>query len=142
MDTAPIAEDPLLHRLRPVDDPLSEFFWRSGADGVLRCQTCAACGYRSHPPGPVCAHCLSTEVAPQPVSGYGTVLTYTVNVQPWTAGQQPYVIAVVGLDEQADLRLSTNVVDCDPWSVSVGQRVKVAFLERHGYYYPLFRPVR
>ena len=52
------------------------------------------------------------------------------------------VIAVVGLDEQKDLRLSTNIVGCDPWSVAVGQRVKVAFLERHGYFYPLFRPAR
>ncbi|MDG4668091.1 OB-fold domain-containing protein [Mycobacterium sp. 236(2023)] len=140
--TAPRAprvdNDPLAHRQRPVQDPLSEFFWRSGADGVLRIQTCADCGYRTHPPGPVCARCLSAECTPLPVSGYATILTLTVNVQPWTPGLDPYVIALVGLDEQDDLRLTTNIVDGDPWSVNVGDRVRVTFLERHGFFYPLF----
>ena len=136
----PAAVDPLSHRLRPAEDPLTDFFWRSGADGWLRFQTCGACGYRTHPAGPVCARCLSTDLAPQPVSGLGTVVTFTVNVQQWDAGQEPYVIAMVGIDEQADLRLTTNIVECDPWSVAIGDRVSVAFLERHGYFYPLFRP--
>ncbi|WP_254205136.1 Zn-ribbon domain-containing OB-fold protein [Nocardia alni] len=131
----------MLHRLRPQQDPLTEFFWHSGADGLLRVQTCSDCGYRTHPAGPVCARCLSSRVGPQPVSGLGAVLSYTVNVQQWTPGQEPYVVAWVGLDEQEDLRLTTNIVDCDPWSVSIGDRVQVAFLERHGYHYPLFRPV-
>ncbi|HEX3781295.1 MAG TPA: OB-fold domain-containing protein [Pseudonocardiaceae bacterium] len=137
----PIAADPLPHRMRPAEDPLTDFFWHSGADGLLRFQTCSACGYRTHPAGPVCARCLSPEVGPQPVSGLGTVLSHTVNVQQWNPGQEPYVIALVGIDEQDDLRLTTNIVDCDPWSVSVGDRVSVVFLERHGVHYPLFRPV-
>jgi uncharacterized protein len=128
--------------MRPAPDPLTDFFWSSGADGRLRFQTCADCGYRTHPAGPVCARCLSANLAPKPVSGLGTVLTHTVNVQQWNDGQEPYVIAIVGLDEQDDLRLTTNVVGADPWSVSVGDRVQVAFLFRHGYYYPLFRRVR
>jgi uncharacterized OB-fold protein len=68
-------------------------------------------------------------------------LAVTVNVQQWNAGQEPYCIAIVGIDEQDDLRLTTNVVDRDPWSVRIGDRVQVAFLHRHGYYYPLFRKV-
>jgi uncharacterized OB-fold protein len=79
-------------------------------------------------------------VAPQPVSGLATILTYTINVQQWSPDQDPYVIAIVGIDEQEDLRLTTNIVDCDPWSVRIGDRVKVVFLHRHGVYYPLFRP--
>jgi uncharacterized protein len=62
-------------------------------------------------------------------------------VQQWDPGQEPYCIAIVGIDEQDDLRLTTNIVDCDPWSVRIGDRVEVAFLERHGLWYPLFRPV-
>jgi uncharacterized OB-fold protein len=127
--------------MKPAPDPLTDFFWSSGADGQLRFITCADCGYRTHPAGPVCASCLSRNVAPQPVSGRGTVLTSSVNVQQWVAGQQPYVIAIVGLDEQEDLRLTTNVVDADPWSVAIGDRVQVAFQFRHGYYYPLFRKI-
>ena len=119
---------------------MTDFFWHSGADGILRFQTCASCGYRTHPAGPVCARCLSTDLAYQPVSGLATVLTFTVNVQQWNPGQEPYVIAIVGIDEQDDLRLTTNIIECDPWSVAVGDRVSVAFVERHGYHYPLFRP--
>jgi len=138
----PVTADPLLHRVKPAPDPLTEFFWQSGADGRLRFLTCGDCGYRSHPAGSVCARCLSTDVAPQPVSGAATVLAVTVNVQQWNAGQEPYCIAIVGIDEQDDLRLTTNVVDCDPWSARIGDRVQVAFLHRHGYYYPLFRKVK
>lgn len=127
--------------MKPAPDPLTDFFWSSGADGKLRLLTCADCGYRTHPAGPVCALCLSRNVAPQPVSGLGTILTCTVNVQQWVSGQGPYVIALVGLDEQDDLRLATNIVDADPWSVSVGDRVQVRFVARHGVYYPLFSKV-
>ncbi len=136
-----VLDDPLRHRERFGLDGAGDFFWLGGADGKLRFSTCAACGYRTHPGGSVCASCLSRDVAPQPVSGLATVLTYTVNVQRWSPDQDPYVVAIVGIDEQADLRLTTNIVGCDPWSVRVGDRVEVAFLHRHGLHYPLFRPL-
>jgi uncharacterized OB-fold protein len=131
--------DPLLHRERFGLDGSNDFFWLSGADGVLRFWTCAACGYRTHPFGGRCGRCLSDDGAPQPISGRATVLTYTVNVQQWVPGQEPYVIAIVGFDEQDDLRLTSNIIDCDPWSVRIGDRVDVVFLHRQGLYYPLFR---
>ena len=136
-----MSADPLLHRLKPADDPLTDFFWHRGVDGILRIQTCGACGYLTHPAGPVCARCLSTDLAPQPVSGRATVVACTVNTQQWVAGQEPYVIAIVSIEEQPELRLTTNIIDCDPGTVAIGDRVSVAFLERHGYHYPLFRPV-
>ena len=127
--------------MRPAPDPLTDFFWTSGADGTLRFVTCADCGYRTHPASSACARCLSRDVSPQPVSGRGTVLSCTVNVQQWVADQPPYVIALVGIDEQDDVRLTTNIVTDDPWSVAVGDRVQVTFVERHGFYYPLFSRV-
>jgi uncharacterized OB-fold protein len=56
----------------------------------------------------------------------------------------PYVIAIVELTEQADLRIATNIVDCDPDSVHVGLPVEVHF-ERHEVdggtvYFPVFAP--
>ena len=52
----------------------------------------------------------------------------------------PYVIAIVELDEQADLRIPTNLVGCDPDRVACGMRVRVRF-ERHGeIWFPLFEP--
>jgi uncharacterized OB-fold protein len=54
----------------------------------------------------------------------------------------PYVIAIVVLDEQDDLRLTTNVVHCPAERVHVGMRVRVVF-ENHGddVWFPLFEPV-
>ena len=70
-------------------------------------------------------------VEPRPVSGHGTVFTYTVNHQPFNpAVPVPYVIAIIQLDEQEDLRIATNIVDCEPDSVYIGLPVEVRF-ERH-----------
>jgi uncharacterized OB-fold protein len=79
------------------------------------------------------------------VSGRGTVFTYTVNYQPFNpAVPVPYVIAIVELEEQSDVRIATNIVDCDPDSVFVGLPVEVRF-ERHEadddiVFVPLFAP--
>jgi uncharacterized protein len=127
--------------MQPPPDPITDWYWQSGADGRLRFLTCADCGYRTHPAGSVCVRCLSGNTSPQPVSGLGTVLACTVNVQQWNAGQEPYSIAIVALDEQDDLRVTTNVIDTAPHEVKIGDRVRVAFLHRNGYYYPLFRKV-
>ena len=134
-----VVEDPLLARAVPAGDPLADFFWTSGADGVLRITRCSDCGHFVHPPSTPCPRCLSSRIVPEAVSGLGTVHTFTVNVQPWTPGQDPYVIAIVELDEQQGLRLTTNMVDCPPGDVHIGQRVRVAFVHRHGLWYPAFR---
>lgn len=80
-----------------------------------------------------------------PVSGDGTVFTYTVNHQPFNpAVPVPYVIAIVEMAEQADLRIAANIVDCEPVSVYVGLPVEVRF-ERHAVdnesvFVPVFVP--
>jgi uncharacterized protein len=130
--------DPLIDRTRPADDPLSDFFWASGADGHLRFLRCDKCGYFSHPPTARCPRCLADSMTPTPVAGTGTIYTFTVNYQPWVVGQRPYVIAVIGLDEQPDLRITSNVVGCGVDDVAIGDRVKVTFLHRHERWYPLF----
>jgi uncharacterized OB-fold protein len=67
----------------------------------------------------------------EPVSGHGTVFTYTVNVQPYNpAIPTPYVIAIVELAEQRGLRLITNIVDCEPDSVFCGMEVQARWGQR------------
>ena len=87
---------------------------------MLRLLRCNACGYFNHPPGPVCRRCLSRDVAPQAVSGRGTVETFTVNIQQWIPGSDPYIIAWVSIDEQPDVRLPRNLVDVEPDDVHIG----------------------
>ena len=118
-------------------------FWTGGRDGELRIVRCTDCGYYIHPPSPRCPRCLGDDVAPTPVSGGGRVYTFTVNQRAWSPGLEvPYVIAIVELDEQSDLRLMTNIVGCDPDEVQIDMPVLVEFREQGDVYAPVFRPAK
>lgn len=130
-------------RLLPYLDELNEFFWTSGADGVLRMLHCTSCSYLIHPPAPYCPTCGGTDTEPRAVSGRATVYSYTVNHQPWDGVGDIYVVALVELDEQPDVRLMTNLVDVAPEDVRIGMAVEVVFEKRESepdVYLPLFRP--
>lgn len=116
-------------------------FWTGGRDGELRIVRCNECGYYIHPPSPRCPQCLSDDVAPHAVSGRGRVYTFTVNQRAWSPEVEvPYVIAIVQLDEQPDLRLMTNIVGCAPEQVTIDMPVHVEFREQGEAYAPVFRP--
>ena len=62
----------------------------------------------------------------------------TVNHQPWYPGwPATYVVAIVELDEQPGLRLTTNLVGDVP-DDPIGRPVAVEFLESDGVWLPLF----
>ena len=128
-------------RVLPTLDEPSSFFWTSGADGKLRFLRCAACSYLIHPPAPICPQCESREAAPAEVSGRATVHSFTVNHQSWDGTTDPYVIALVTIDEQPDVRLTTNLVDIEPDDVRIGMPVEVVFEDHAPVFFPLFRPV-
>lgn len=121
----------------------TEFFWTAGKDGVLRFLKCETCGYLVHPPAPICPKDLTKGLKPADVSGRATVASFTINHQPWIPTfDPPYVIAVVEIDEQPDVRLMTNIVDCAPEDVRIGMPVEVVFDEYEDVFLPMFRPVR
>jgi len=112
----------------PALEPESERFWRAGRAGRLEITRCRACGWYIHPPRPVCPRCLARDVGWEAVSGRATVVSYTVNHQRWMPGMEvPYTIGLVELVEQADLRLTTNLVGCAPDAVAIGMPVRVTF---------------
>lgn len=127
-------------RVLPLLDDENRFFWTSGADGRLRFLRCQGCGYYLHPPIPRCPECGSREVAPSEVSGRGEVHSVTVNHHPWDGDPEPYAIAIVVLAEQADLRLTTNVIGCPPDDVRIGMPVQVTFEPHDDVWLPLFEP--
>lgn len=125
----------------PLLDDLNRPFWQGGKDGRLMIQRCEDCGFWLHPPQPVCARCLSRNLSAQPVSGKGSVYSYSVNVQQWGPGlETPYVIVIVELDEQPRLCMSSNLINIDPWQVRIGQRVEVVFQQDEDVWLPLFQP--
>jgi len=127
-------------RLLPRLEPENEFFWTSGADGVLRFLRCAACRTYVHPPSPVCPECLSRDLAPETVSGRATLVAHTLNVHGWIPGSEPYLIGLVAIDEQPDVRLTTNLVGVEPEDVTTGMALEVTFEPNDDVWLPLFRP--
>ncbi|HMD46109.1 MAG TPA: OB-fold domain-containing protein [Acidimicrobiales bacterium] len=128
-------------RLLPRLDEENEFFWTSGAQGVLRFLKCQDCRRFIHPPSPICPICLGDDLAPEAVSGRGEVTSFTVNYQQWVPDSEPYVIGWVTIAEQDDVRLTTNLVDVEIDDVAVGMPVEVVFEHHEDVYLPLFRPV-
>ena len=129
--------------MRPLPQltPFNEWFWTSGADGRLRVQGCTECEALVHPPVPVCPVCRSRSWEPTVVSGRGTVVAFTVNRHQWLPGfEPPYAIANVALTEDPRVRLTTNVVGCEPDDVHVGQEVTVRFEQQDDVWLPLFEP--
>jgi uncharacterized protein len=129
-------------RLLPDPTPESAAFWAGGQRGELLIYRCANCGHWFHPPAPACFRCRSRDVAPEPVSGRASVAAFTVNRHQWFEGfPPPYVVAIVELDEEPDVRLTTQIVDCPVDDVRTGMPVEVVFEHREDVWLPLFRPV-
>jgi uncharacterized OB-fold protein len=138
----PSSLEPTFPRILPALNNVNRPFWTGGATGQLLIQRCRDCSRWVHPPTGQCPVC-GGPLSPEPVSGTGTILTFTENFQPYRPDvPPPYVIAIVVLDEQDDLRLPTNIVGADDQSaLECGQRVRVRF-ERNGeVYVPVFERV-
>lgn len=76
------------------------------------------------------------------MSGEGTVLTYTIAHQQFHPDvPTPFVIVLVELVEQADLRLVAHIVDCDPEAVVCGMQVQVRFEQHGSVFVPAFTTV-
>src|SRR5271166_6173005 len=119
----------------------NEFFFRSGGDGVLRMQECTRCSALIHPPQPVCRYCRSHEMAVRAVSGKATLSSFTVNHRFSLPGlEPPYVVAQVAIVEDPRVRLTTNIVECDPDELDIGQLMEVVFEKLEDVWLPLFRP--
>lgn len=128
----------------PVATPLTEFFWAGAREHQLRILRCQSCGYYVHYPRPICNRCLSEDLAPEQVSGRGTLYSYTITQRafhPYWSDKLPYVLASVELEEQEGLKMPSNVVDCDHDRLAVGMPLEVVFREvTPELTLPYFRP--
>ncbi len=96
-----------------------------------------------HPPGRICPYCRSRDIDTASVSGRGVICGFTINHHPWLASfPPPYVVAIVAIDEDPRVRLTTNIVGCAPEDVFVGMRVKTRFERQGDVWFPLFEPTR
>jgi uncharacterized OB-fold protein len=118
----------------------SGFFWTPQDDGALWIARNSRTGQWFHPPPPE-DPVTREELTPAPVSGQGTVFTFTVSHQAFLPGMAvPYVLAIVELAEQTGLQLTTRIVNCAPDDVRIGMPVSVVFEDHDGVRLPVFEP--
>ncbi len=136
---------PVPFRILPRLDDLNRAFWQGGGSGALTFLTCPACGRIQHPPQPLCAYCHARNLVPRAVSGRARVVAVSINHQNWMPGPElPYAVAIVEIEEDPSVRLTTNIVGCPPDDVAIGMPVRVVFEHHpdpHGdVWLPLFEP--
>ncbi|TKT74784.1 OB-fold domain-containing protein [Aquamicrobium sp. LC103] len=115
-------------------NPETGHFWREAAHGRFVIKRCTACGKHHWYPRSHCPHCGGGETEWVDASGGGTIYSFTILRR--GGGKVP---AYVTLDE--GISVFTNIVDCDPERLSIGQRVTVRFwAEEDGLVVPVFAP--
>jgi uncharacterized OB-fold protein len=113
----------------PQIDWESRAYWEGAGRGELVLQRCRACQVVQHRPRGLCVSCLSDDIEHFLASGRGEVYTYSIvhqNQMPNFRNALPYVVAYVQLEEGP--QLLTNIVGCEPDSVSIGMSVRVDFV--------------
>jgi uncharacterized protein len=111
----------------PPVSPETQPYWEAAADGRLALQRCDGCDAVIWYPRGLCPECGGTSLTWFDASGRGRVYSYTVNRRGMGEYREasPYVLAYVELEEGP--RVLTNVVDCDPESVRIGDAVRAVF---------------
>ena len=113
---------------RPEVTPLHAPFWDALRRHELVVQQCADCGRLRFIPSELCPACHSSVAGWAPVSGRGTVYTFTVVHRAPTPAYQadaPYALAYVELAEGP--RVPARLVDVALDAVVVGMPVIVVF---------------
>lgn len=114
----------------PAIDELSRPFWEAAHQQQLVVQRCRECHYFNHPPRTVCDVCQSQQLAFEPVSGKGSIYSFSVMHQKNIAGfenQIPYLNIIVELDEQPRLFMVANLPGSERNKIKIGGRVEVYF---------------
>ncbi len=134
-------------RIEPEGSEAAAPFWEGTKERRYLVQWCTApaCDAPIFYPRDVCPRCLSADsLTWRESKGVGVV--HAVSVQhraanPLMAGKVPYAVALVELD--AGIRVMSNVVNCDPSSVNVGDPVMVTWEPlSDGRNLPLFEPAK
>jgi uncharacterized OB-fold protein len=112
--------------VKPIPDRDTVDYWQALADGKLVTTHCHDCGQWSWPPRPICSKCHGENLALDEVKGTGTVYSWIVvhrSTTPDMMKYAPYTLALVRLDEQADIYIPGRLItDMD---VQRGMKVRV-----------------
>ncbi len=96
----------------PGEHPVHQFYWDAVREGQLKLLRCQSCRHFIHYPRPICRFCGSVDLTPEPISGRGTLYSYTVVMQPghpFFMDKIPYIIGVMEIDEEPGVRLPGGI---------------------------------
>jgi uncharacterized OB-fold protein len=91
----------------------------------MQMQKCRDCGVVAFYPVYVCPECASRGLEWTPMSGKGSVHTFTVAEKSSFEVEGPMIVALIELDEGA--MMTSNIVNVDPAAVRIGMPVKVRY---------------
>jgi uncharacterized OB-fold protein len=117
-----------LPTVAPSVDAETKPFWDATQAGTLLLKRCRSCESVFWYPRTMCPVCGSLDTEWTEASGRGSVHSFTIVRRGGPGVYQdavPYVLAYVELDEGP--RVLTNIVDCDPDAVRIGDGVSVVF---------------
>ena len=106
----------------------SKPFWEGAKKHKLLLQKCKRCGAINHPPYLFCGECMDEDFEWIESTGKGKLYTFTVTIvaaPPAFAADVPYVVGMVNLEE--GVRMLSNIVECEPESLSCDMDVEVVF---------------
>jgi uncharacterized protein len=105
-------------------------FWEGLQRQEFLAPRCNSCGDYNWTPYPACRSCLSTDQRWVPLSGRGTVYSFSVVYRDSAEYDVPHVLAYVELEERPrTMMVLSNVVDCASTDVKIGLPVEVQFHE-------------
>lgn len=142
-DEAEVSDERLWEIFRglPLDHD-SAAHYRGRLRHELLVNRCAICGTWRYPPKPICPQCLSDRVVPTAVSGRGTIfMAVFLHQGPPAPGVDysiPYPVVTVELDEAPGLRFTSTVVGSPNEEITIGRRVRLAWIERGETPVPVF----
>ena len=115
-----------MERTLPPLTPLTQPWFDACREGILTLQFCDDCsGYQFYP-RILCSHCGGGALSWRASSGNGTIASFSVVRRAISkAYEAPYIIALIDLEEGP--RLMSNIIDCPPENVAIGQAVEVLF---------------
>ena len=112
----------------PQPTPETQPYFDALKDHTLMIQRCNACSRAYFYPRPFCPDCFTFDTEWFQASGRGTLYSFVINYRPPPGfGAEPYVIAVVELEEGP--RMMTNLVgvDPDPQRISCDAPVEIVY---------------
>jgi uncharacterized OB-fold protein len=129
-------------------DPMTQPFWDAAKEDRLVVPKCSNCGTFRLPPSAYCFNCQSRDFEYVELPGTGAIYSFTVvrhPLHPDLADAVPYVSGTVELDgtQGAGARMLVNIIDVDPDTVKIGDRVEIVFEHVNAEMStPRFRPVQ